>query len=150
MDVTTLLQAPAAWCSAVRENQTYDARAAAVALFSIPSVFWIQAIVKRLHPGAARLAALAPVIIVNFYLPLLFSNGYEEFLTRGIVVFAYTWLANFKAIGLAMGRGEAHALCGWMLFSAPVLTKAPLPCTAAHRNRQLLAGRIICPWNVPR
>jgi hypothetical protein len=57
---------------------------------------YLHLVVRRLAPGWVALAASAPVFLVNLFLPLLFSRGDDEMLSRGICVVAAPFLGNLK------------------------------------------------------
>lgn len=123
MDFAALLQPPRDWAAGVRATRTYGERVTAVVLASLVGAVYLQLFAKRLPPGGRRLAALLPLLALNFFLPLLFSDADDELLSRTIITFTATWLGQFKLLALAMGRGKQQTYlffsigrrCCWLL-----------------------------------
>lgn len=79
---------------------------------------------RRLAPGWRRLILVPPVIAANIVLPLLFENG-AELITRISMAFLFAWLANFKAVGLALDRGPL-AMSDWKFPQLALLYTIPI------------------------
>ncbi|GBF93871.1 hypothetical protein Rsub_06870 [Raphidocelis subcapitata] len=102
----------------------YAARLRLAAAAALASVVALSAVRARLRAGAPRLAAVAPLLVLNACLPLLFRNE-GELLSRVTASFVFTWLANFKAFGLAVNRGPL-AMADWRLPQLLLLYLMPI------------------------
>ncbi|GAX80051.1 hypothetical protein CEUSTIGMA_g7490.t1 [Chlamydomonas eustigma] len=93
-------------------------------IFSLP---YTVHILSRLPAGSARFFACFPLFLLNKLTPSLF-NVYDEILLKLVVLFVFTWLANFKLVGLCMNRGplaeewstaQTAAICFLPIYPVP-------------------------------
>ncbi|KAL6650918.1 hypothetical protein ACP70R_009843 [Stipagrostis hirtigluma subsp. patula] len=77
---------------------------AAVAAAVTVAMSYVRFAARRLRPGLPRLAAFLPVIAVLPFLPLAFRALHP----RAISGFFLAWMAEFKLLLLASGRGPLH------------------------------------------
>jgi hypothetical protein len=69
----------------------------------LPSVLLIPSYAAR-KPGLYRMILFLPVILMHLALPLVFSCD-TEVVERASALFLFSWLANFRIIGLCLNRG---------------------------------------------
>lgn len=116
----------------------YPLKLSATVLWTLVAAAWLRAVARRLGPGAAAAVATLPVVLVNALVPLVFhriggaaSAAQDEAVTVAFAAFLLTWLASFKALALAAGRGPL-AEQPWPLLQTWALLAAPIvPVTAA-------------------
>ena len=90
------------WCRA-SIGWSYPQALSVVALVSVWSGLWLWAVGRRLkQPGAARLAAAAPVVAANLALPKLFCRWVDS-TTIVLVAFNCAWICSFKVRGERLG-----------------------------------------------
>jgi hypothetical protein len=70
-------------------------------IVKVSAAAWAAMSYARLRPGAARLAALLPVVALLYAVPFDFSTS----TFRGTSAFFLTWLGSFKLLLLAAGQG---------------------------------------------
>lgn len=80
---------------------------------------------RRLPLGAPRLLAALPVVALFFYAPLLFNcigaAREPDIITIVLVEFVLTWLASYKALAWACGRGPLARPWNLLQFCAVLL-----------------------------
>ena len=92
------------------ETLPWVARVALAVGITMMGIGWISAACHWAPRSlAARLAAASPACTLNVVLPLLFVVGSEP-LSRAFSIFLISWLASFKALALAVGRGASLAV----------------------------------------
>ncbi|PSC74403.1 putative long-chain-alcohol O-fatty-acyltransferase 5 [Micractinium conductrix] len=107
------------------EALPWVARVALAVGITMLGIGWISAACHWApRSPAARLAAASPACALNVVLPLLFVAGSEP-LSRAFSIFLISWLASFKALALAVGRGPL-AMQRWTLPQLWALYALPL------------------------
>lgn len=102
----------------------YAHRMAGVAACTLLQAAWLLRVASRASSPAARLLLTVPVLAANAIIPLLFQRDTEG-VTVAFAGFMLAWLANFKSLALAAGRGPL-AQQPWSVLQAWVLLVAPI------------------------
>lgn len=121
---------------------TFEHALGVAAAATLASGLWLWAWGRRLPPGAARLAAAAPVVAINLLLPVLFCR-WEQCTTILLLSFNNSWIANFKVRSSCLPHTHQAADRGFRESAWP--TWHP-PAAAACRPSAgpLVAARSAC------
>ena len=79
----------------LRLTLPYAQRLQLATMLSAASGAFLHAAAPHLRPGWQRMALVLPIVVLNAWLPLLFEAD-AELLSRVLLTFTHTWLANFK------------------------------------------------------
>lgn len=106
---------------AAAQDQLWQTKLAGLAAYTVASALALRAGSRAVAAPARRLVLALLFVAGNALVPLLFHRK-REGVSVAFSAFIITWLASFKALALAVGRGEAGMLHG---NSTPTLL---LPC----------------------
>jgi len=115
-----MMIAPLAAALAAVRGTPYPTRVAAAGAASLLVALYVRAAVAvPSRPPSARLVAALPALLLYAVIPLSFdpvpnaATGASEVITAGVSAFALLWLAAFKTIGAAVGRGPLIDGAAW-------------------------------------
>ncbi len=97
---------PLAELLAAAQSQLWQTKLAGLAVYTLISAFALRAGSGVVSAPARRLALAMLFVAGNAAVPLLFHRK-REGVSVAFSAFILTWLASFKALALAFGRGEA-------------------------------------------
>lgn len=89
------------------QSQPWQNKLAGVAVYTLASAFALRASSSVVAGPARRLTLSLLFVAGNAAVPLVFHRK-REGVSVAFSAFILTWLASFKALALAVGRGEAH------------------------------------------
>ncbi|CAD7697985.1 unnamed protein product [Ostreobium quekettii] len=121
-------------------------RAALLVVYGLGSAWWVRAVGQHMRAGLLPAALLAPVLIANAAVPLMFEPD-KEVLSIAVLSFIFSWLANAKMVAFYLGRGPLarHLDSGFLPFAAFLLLPL-LPKDTAHgeglRDKEATARRV--------
>ncbi|KAL4431416.1 hypothetical protein ABPG75_006672 [Micractinium tetrahymenae] len=123
---------------AAAQSQPWHIKLAGLAAYTLASAFALRAGSAAVAGPTRRLALALLCVAGNAAVPLLFHRT-REGVSVAFSAFILTWLASFKALALAVGRGPLaqqrwRPLQFWALYALPLVPAAP-PTAAAPRRR---------------
>ncbi|PRW20389.1 acyl- --sterol O-acyltransferase 1-like isoform B [Chlorella sorokiniana] len=102
----------------------YAHKMAGVAACTLLQAAWLLRVASHASSPPARLLLTLPVLAANAAIPLAFKRDTEG-VTVAFAGFMLAWLANFKSLALAAGRGPL-AQQPWSVMQAWVLLVVPI------------------------
>jgi uncharacterized membrane protein len=77
----------------LRERYEYAMRVQATVVLLVSSAAYLHLVVRRFAPGLRSLLAIVPIVILNIWLPMLFSSR-TELVTRVVSVGLWQWTVS--------------------------------------------------------